>query len=137
MTSLRQALAYARETLVKSVVEEASLESEILLRYVLKTSKVQLHLDLDKELTDEQVSTYSHLIARRTKGEPVAYITNNREFYLMDFYVDSRVLIPRPETELLVTKTLEYANKHSIETVADIGTGCGNIAISLASSSLY
>jgi release factor glutamine methyltransferase len=132
VTHLRQALTLAISILTAGGIEEASLESEILLRHVLKLDRVQLYLSLDKELSTEQEASYLEIISRRRKGEPSAYITHSREFYGLDFYVDSRVLIPRPETELLVAKALEYAQKHQIETIADIGTGCGNIAICLA-----
>ena len=75
---------------------------------------------------------FERLIKRRLGGEPTAYITGHREFYGLDFYVDRRVLIPRPESELLVEKTLCLAQNHPVSTIADIGTGCGAIAISLA-----
>lgn len=127
-----QALAHARVFLTAGGVEDASLESEILLRHALKLDRVQLYLNLDGQLSREQEVAYNELVSRRQKGEPSAYITQHREFYGLDFYVDSRVLIPRPETELLVDKALEFAQKHRIKSIADIGTGCGNIAISLA-----
>ena len=63
---------------------------------------------------------------------PAAYITGHREFYGLDFAVNSSVLVPRPETELLVEKALELARERSLSTIADIGTGCGAIAVSLA-----
>jgi release factor glutamine methyltransferase len=69
---------------------------------------------------------------RRLSGEPVAYIVEHREFYGLDFYVDRRVLIPRPESELLVERALELAQKRPVATIAEIGTGSGAIAISLA-----
>ncbi|GAI02081.1 unnamed protein product, partial [marine sediment metagenome] len=71
---------------------------------------------------------------RRLNGEPTAYITGHREFYGLDFYVDPRVLIPRPESELLVETALGLAQNHPLFTIAEIGTGCGAIAISLALS---
>jgi release factor glutamine methyltransferase len=127
-----QALAFARATLTAGGIEEAPLESEILLRHVLKIDRLKLYLSTETELSRAQEDTFRELITRRRKGEPAAYITGNREFYGLDFYVDSRVLIPRPETELLVTMALEYARENRVEKIADIGTGCGNIAICLA-----
>jgi release factor glutamine methyltransferase len=129
-----QALASARATLTAGGIEGAPLESEILLRHVLKIDRVQLYLSPDRELDREQEDTLRELIARLIKGEPSAYITANREFYGLDFYVDSRVLIPRPETENLVSATLEYAHGKRLAKLADIGTGCGNIAICLAAN---
>ncbi|HEY82174.1 MAG TPA: peptide chain release factor N(5)-glutamine methyltransferase [Dehalococcoidia bacterium] len=130
--TLQQALGRAREILAANSVEEASLEGELLLRHALKIDRVQLYLDLGRELTPEEEEAFWHLVERRCQGEPTAYIIGHREFYGLDFYVDPRVLIPRPESELLVEKALELAGTHRIATIADIGTGCGAIAISLA-----
>jgi len=130
--TLRQALTRAREILEASNVEDASLESEILLRHALKISQVQLYQDLNRELGTEQEETFWELVKRRLSGEPAAYITGHREFYGFDFYLDPNVLIPRPESELLVEKALQLAQHHPLATIAEIGTGCGAIAISLA-----
>ena len=130
--TLKQALSQARAILTASNIEDTSLESELLLRHTLQINRVQLYLDLSRELSPKQEATFWHLVERRQNGEPTAYITGHREFYGHDFYVDSRVLIPRPESELLVEKALQLAQSHPIFTMADIGTGCGAIAISLA-----
>ena len=94
--------------------------------------RIQLYLDLDRELSPEKDEAFRQLLERRLSGEPAAYITGHREFYGLDFYVDPRVLIPRPESELLVEKALGLAQEHTLSTIADVGTGCGAIAISLA-----
>jgi release factor glutamine methyltransferase len=130
--TLKQALVRAREILAAKHIEDAPLESELLLRYTLKLDRAQLYLDLDRELTSEEAKTYWQCIDRRCQGEPSAYITGHREFYGLDFEVDPRVLIPRPESELLVEKALRLAQTEQIDTIADIGTGCGAIVISLA-----
>lgn len=130
--TLKQALSQAREILAANNIEDASLESELLLRHALKISRVQLYLDLSRELNPKEEKTFWHLVKRRLKGEPTAYITRHREFYGLDFYVDPNVLIPRPESELLVEKALSLARQHVFSTIAEIGTGCGAIAISLA-----
>jgi len=130
--TLKQALGRAREILVANNIEDAPLESELLLKHALNISRVQLYLDLDHELSPEQEETFWHLIERRLSHEPTAYITRHREFYGLDFYVDPSVLIPRPESELLVEKALKLAQNHTVSTIAEVGTGCGAIAISLA-----
>jgi len=130
--TLKQALSRARGILAAGNIEDARLESELLLRYTLKISRVQLYLDLDRELSFNQEQTFWQLIERRLDGEPTAYITGHREFYGLDFYVNPDVLIPRPESELLVEKALDLAQNHPAPTIAEIGTGCGAIAISLA-----
>jgi release factor glutamine methyltransferase len=128
----RQALARVRSILADNDIEDASLEGEILLRHVLGFSRSQLYTDLDINLTPAQEKALDGLLERRRRGEPSAYITGHREFYGLDFSVDNNVLIPRPESELLVEKALEIARSGHVSTIADIGTGCGAIAVSLA-----
>jgi len=130
--TLNQALSHARGILTANNIEDAPLECELLLRHTLKLSRVQLYLDVNNELNPKQEETFWGLIKRRLNGEPTAYITGHREFYGVDFYVDPSVLIPRPESELLIEKALTIAQNHTIATIAEIGTGCGAIAISLA-----
>jgi release factor glutamine methyltransferase len=130
----RQALARARDILAKNNIEDASLEGEILLRQVLGVDRSRLYAGLEFELEEEQETALYRLVERRCRGEPSAYITGHREFYGLDFIVGDDVLIPRPETELLVEKVLEIARTNQIKTIADIGTGCGAIAISLAAN---
>jgi release factor glutamine methyltransferase len=132
--NLKEALVQARDILTRSNIDDASLEAEILLRHVLKITRSQLYQELDALLDEDDKDSYFRLIARRQRGEPSAYITGHREFYGLDFYVDRNVLIPRPESEFLVEKTLEIASSRNITTVVDVGTGCGAIAISLAKS---
>jgi len=130
--TMQQILGRAREVLARNNIEEAQLEGEILLRHALKIDRARLYCELDRELSDEQEDRFWHLVQRRLSGEPTAYIAGHREFYGLDFYIDRRVLIPRPETELLVEKALEVARTRTMDTVADVGTGCGAIAVSLA-----
>jgi len=129
---LKQALGKARGILVENNVEDASLEGELLLRHSLNIDRVQLYIDLGKELTSHQEGIFFNLLERRLNGEPAAYITGNREFYGLDFEVNPAVLIPRPESELLVGKALSIAKNRPLSTLADIGTGSGAIAVSLA-----
>jgi release factor glutamine methyltransferase len=130
--SRKQALSRARDILTRNRVEDTPLEGEILLRHTLGVSRTQLYLDLDRKLSPEQDAVFRQLVERRLSGEPSAYITGHREFYGLDFYVDSRVLIPRPESELLVEEALRLAQEHHLSTIAEVGTGSGAIAISLA-----
>ncbi|MBM4432769.1 MAG: peptide chain release factor N(5)-glutamine methyltransferase [Chloroflexi bacterium] len=129
---LKQALEKGRAALIAHNIEDAFLEGELLLRHTLNINRVQLYQDIEQQLSPEQEKIFQRLIERRLTGEPVAYIIKRREFYGLDFYVDRRVLIPRPETELLVEKALSLAQKKTISTIVDIGTGCGAIAVSLA-----
>jgi release factor glutamine methyltransferase len=130
--SRQQALSRARSTLAQGNIEDAPLEGELLLRHVLGISRTQLYLDLDRKLSSSHGEALGQFIKRRLAGEPAAYIINHCEFYGLDFYVDPRVLIPRPESELLVEKTISLAQNHPLSTIAEVGTGSGAIAISLA-----
>jgi release factor glutamine methyltransferase len=130
--TLKQALRRARDVLVENNIEDAPLESELLLRHTLKIDRVKLYLELDSELTPRQERAFWRLVQRRLSGEPAAYITGHREFYGLDFRVNPDVLIPRPESELLVETTLAIAKNHPLSVIADIGTGSGALAISLA-----
>ena len=130
--TLKQALTRARGILTANNTEDAPLECELLLMHVLGISRVQLYIDLNRKLGSEQEENLWNLVKRRLSGEPTAYITGHREFYGLDFYVNSSVLIPRPESELLVEKSLNLTQNHAVSAIAEIGTGCGAIAISLA-----
>jgi len=119
--------------------EEAHLEAEVLLMHVLQTDRVGLYTQLEKEISAIQAEKYHQLVQRRLLHEPLSYIIGHREFFDFDFYVDNRVLIPRPETELVVQTCLDYLKEPFIDCgetcyIADIGTGSGAIAISLALS---
>jgi release factor glutamine methyltransferase len=130
--TVKLALNRAREILDDNDIQDSALESELLLRHTLGIDRVQLYLALENELSPGQSVEFQRLIRRRLDGEPTAYITGHREFYGLDFYVDSTVLIPRPESELLVEKAIELVRNRPMSSVAEVGTGCGAIAVSLA-----
>ena len=130
--TLKQALSRARDILAQNNVDDVPLEGELLLRHTLNISQTQLYLDLNHKLSPQEEEAFWRQVKRRSNGEPTAYITGHREFYGLDFHVDPRALIPRPESELLVETALGLAQNHSLFTIADIGTGCGAIATSLA-----
>lgn len=114
--------------------DEAYIEAEVMLRYVTELDRASFFLELRQELGPGEESMLAELVEGRLKGAPLPYLTGTREFYGLEFYVNHWVLIPRPETELLVEKTLQICNRLPVHdpVIADIGTGCGAIAISLA-----
>ncbi|MBI4180486.1 MAG: peptide chain release factor N(5)-glutamine methyltransferase [Chloroflexi bacterium] len=127
-----ETLIQAKGVLVAGDIEDAPLEVELLLRHTLGINRTELYLELDRKLSAEEEEKFWSLLERRLSGEPSAYITGHREFYGLDFNVDPAVLIPRPESELLVEMALNLAQQRPVATIAEIGTGCGAIAISLA-----
>lgn len=130
--TVREALNRAQKAFASGNVEDARLESELLLRHALRIGRVQLYQEPERRLAPREAASFWRLVERRLGGEPTAYITGRREFYGLSFSVDSSVLIPRPESELLVDTALEIARRCPVMSVAEIGTGCGAIAIVLA-----
>jgi len=130
--NLRQALLNARDLLTENNIADPAMVAEVLLRHVLSMDRTSIYQNMERELTAEQENTFFQLVQRHIHGEPVPYITGHREFFGIDFIVNPRVLIPRPETELLVEKVLDTATVYRARTIADIGTGCGAIAVVLA-----
>ncbi|MFA6525607.1 MAG: peptide chain release factor N(5)-glutamine methyltransferase [Patescibacteria group bacterium] len=122
----------AVKVLINHSITSAALDAEVLLSFVLKKPKEYILSHPEIILTKNQQVTLDRLIKKRTQSEPVAYLTNNKEFYGLDFYVDENVLIPRPETELLVDTALKEINYDSTVTIADIGTGSGCITVAIA-----
>ena len=109
----------------------AKLDSEILLSKVISKDRKYLILNPEKKINEENSKLFNNLIERRKKGEPIAYIIKKKEFWKHDFYVDKNVLIPRPDTELIVEEVLKLYNaKHKLS-VLDIGTGSGCILLSI------
>ncbi len=122
----------ATEILRERGIKSPRLDAELLLVHSLGfKDRVNLYTNFDKPLSEEEVESYRQLIVRRVRGEPVAYITGRKEFFGFDFLVDRGVLIPRPETELLVEVVLENIRGKSGLKVVDVGTGSGCIVLSL------
>lgn len=108
------------------------LDAELIVAYLLKTTRTRLILHHRDPLPADLHASLGALRQRRLAGEPIAYLTNTREFYGLDFYVDARVLVPRPESELLVELAIAAAQRLNATTVADICTGSGCIAMAIA-----
>ncbi len=137
-----RALAAARQRLKEAGCEKARLDAEVLLAHALGVSRAWLYAHPERELLPEEAAAFESLVKRRAQREPVAYLIGHRSFYGLDFSVDRRVLIPRPETEILVERAMEVLNWRRARfreadiartmKVADVGTGCGAIAVTLA-----
>jgi len=130
VTTLVQALKQAISQL--HMHDQAGLDAEVLLAHVLDKPRVYLHTWPEAELSQDQELQFINLIRQRTAGQPVAYLTGRREFWSLNFAITPDSLIPRPETELLVERTLALLSENKTLRVADLGTGSGAIAIALA-----
>jgi len=122
----------ARSFLERKGVEEARLEAELLCAHALGINRLGLFMRLEQPIEAHEVDAARDLLVRRGRREPVAYVTGKREFYGRDFHVGPGVLIPRPETELLIDLARELLKDRESPLVAEFGCGSGCIAISLA-----
>jgi release factor glutamine methyltransferase len=126
--NVRELITRSASWLHDKGIESSRLEAELLLAHVLDVERLRLYLDADRPLVDAEVEPYRDLIKRRARGEPVAYLTGKKEFYGIAFEVTPDVLVPRPETELIVDRARALKPKRILE----IGTGSGCIAVACA-----
>jgi len=132
MITLIEALNAASDYLKNKRIKSARLNSELLLAHILNCKRLELYLSFDRPLQKNETDSYRELLKRRGTFEPLQYIIGKVEFYGLEFVVNSAVLIPRPETELLVEAIIESAKTDHGINILDIGSGSGNISIALA-----
>jgi len=133
--SIRSALLWGAQVLRHAGIGSHRLDAEVLLRHVLNLEKEQLYVNGDAPISAGQEAEFRGLLLRRSCREPIAYITGHKEFWSLDFFVIPAVLIPRPETELLVEVALQYVRRLASGSplkVLDVGTGSGAIPVCLA-----
>ena len=129
---VNEAIAFAEQELKRSNNLNSRLDSEILVSHLINVPREIIHSKLKENLPSNKTEELQKLVNRRAKKEPIAYILNNKEFWSTNFYVDRSVLIPRPETEVLIDLILYHINnKNNYFSILDIGTGSGCILISL------
>jgi release factor glutamine methyltransferase len=119
------------KTLQKSKISNPQLDSEILLSSSIKKDKKHIILNPKEFLKTEETEKFKNLIERRKKGEPIAYLIGKKDFWKDEFFVNKDVLIPRPDTELIIEQVLKIYSKESQLQVLDIGTGSGCILLSI------
>ena len=117
--------------LQKNKIANPQLDSEILLSNSIKRDKKHIILNPKEILNSEQLEKFNSLIERRKKGEPIAYLINKKEFWKDEFFVNKDVLIPRPDSELIIEQVLKIYSKDVQLQVLDIGTGSGCILLSI------
>jgi len=133
-TTSGEALRAAAETLRRAGIDGARLDAEVLLAYVCGMNRSRLLTTTRDPLGLDALAVFDAAVARRARREPIAYILGRREFWSLDFEVNRDVLIPRPETELLVETAISLLRRRRLTRprIADVGTGSGCIAIALA-----
>ena len=126
-----QAIDFGINSLKQKKTNNYNLDSELLLAKVLNLTREELLINLNKKIQKNIFIKYKKLIKRRVKKEPIAYLLKKKEFWKYIFYVNKDVLIPRPETELIIEETLKIIRPESSKRLLDVGTGSGCIIISL------
>ncbi|MFL2892655.1 MAG: peptide chain release factor N(5)-glutamine methyltransferase [Candidatus Pelagibacter sp.] len=129
--NLQQILNKASSKLKLKNIKSYKLDSELLLAKTLNVSREEVLLNLNKKIEQSEIKKFSYYINLRNQYKPVAYIINYKFFWKYKFFVNKDVLIPRPETELIIERTLSILSKKSKKNILEIGTGSGCVAVSL------
>ncbi len=131
MDNINSILNKSKYYLDKHNIISSGLDSELLLSSIINKSREYLLSNLEEKIGAEKVKKFQNLIERRIKKEPIAYILKKKDFWKSTFYINKNVLIPRPDTEILIEETLSNFSKNENISVLDIGTGSGCIILSL------
>lgn len=131
--NIQDALKIATQQLLANPhITRARLEAEILLMFVLQKKREFLHGHSECELDTQEKEAFFSLLHRRVQNEPIQYLTQRVSFFSDEFYVDERVLIPRPESEILIQKVCEIISNENLKNIAEIGIGSGALSVSVA-----
>ncbi len=131
--NIKEVLANTVDFFKKNNIDNPRLDAEVLLAELLDMERIKLYVNFDYPLKEDEIGKYREMIKLRAKRIPVAYITGRKEFMSLDFYVNQNVLLPRPETEILVEYLIDYFNEKDMEriNIVEVGTGSGAIIVSL------
>jgi release factor glutamine methyltransferase len=132
MKSRFDILAYWEGQFIEARVDSPRLSAQVLLAHVLDLPRLEMLLDIRTAVPEHQIRKMVSLALRRMQGEPVAYLVGVKEFYGLDFHVNPAVLIPRPETELMVDHLAATIERMAVRTLLDVGTGSGALAVTCA-----
>lgn len=132
MITILEAINLSAKYLTEKGIESPRTNAELLLAEIIGCKRLDLYLSFERPLADIELQKYREFIKRRGKFEPLQYIIGKVDFYGLELVVNPNVLIPRPETELLVDNILKYYSKENETNILDIGCGSGNISIALA-----
>ncbi len=129
--NIQSLLNYSNKKLKQNLINSAMLDSEILLQKVIKKDRKFLILNSEKNIKLDKIKIFKTLVSRRQKGEPISYIINKKEFWNNNFFINSDVLIPRPDSETLVEQVLKIYDKDAKKKFLDIGTGSGCLLLAI------
>lgn len=130
---LKELINYGKKMLLENEIQDSNLIAKMLAEYIFKIDRNQIIINEEKEISEDDKTKYYLALIEIVQGIPIQYITNNQEFMKLNFYVDKNVLIPQPDTEILVEEAIEIINKNKKEVkVLDICTGSGCIGTSIA-----
>ena len=129
---IKEAMRKGMISLKTNNIQEPNLKSRLLMQYILNKPRQYMLIHDNEELTNKQEKAYLENIEKMIKGVPLQHITHSQEFMKMNFYVNENVLIPRPDTEILVEEVINIDKKTNAKKILDLCTGSGAIAISLA-----
>ncbi len=130
---LKELINYGKKMLLENEIQDSNLIAKMLAEYIFKIDRNQIIINEEKEISEDDKTKYYLALIEIVQGMPIQYITNNQEFMKLNFYVDKNVLIPQPDTEILVEEAIEIINKNKKEVkVLDICTGSGCIGTSIA-----
>lgn len=130
--TLGRLLTWTTNFLKDKQADSPRLDAEVLLAHILGVQRIALYTRFDELASDEVRNRYRQMVKQRVEGCPVAYLVGFKEFYNLRFNVTPAVLVPRPETELLVLEAIRLAKPHSTPRIVDVGTGSGAVALTLA-----
>ena len=129
---IEELLKEGKRELIEDKVEDANIIARVLLEFILKIDRNEIIKEQGQEVKKEDEKEYRQAIEKIKKGMPLQYITNKQEFMKLEFYVDENVLIPQPDTEILVEEVIKIIKKENKEKILDMCTGSGCIGVSLA-----
>jgi len=131
--TIQKLLNWTTEYFTKKSIDSPRLSAELILSYVLKLKRIELYTQFDKIVSEEHLDILHNLVKRAGQNEPIAYLTGKTEFYSLEFNVSCDCMIPRPETELLVERAVEFLRtRFGKQLICDLCTGCGCIAVAIA-----
>tara|TARA_Y100000389_G_scaffold2089_1_gene2099 strand:- start:267 stop:1106 length:840 start_codon:yes stop_codon:yes gene_type:complete len=129
--NIENAISEASKILEKNNIKSPKLDSEILMSEVIKKDRKFIILNLKQEIEKNSFSYFKSLVNKRSRGKPIAYITGKKSFWKYEFEINENVLVPRPDTELIIEEVLKFSKNKNKLNVLDIGTGSGCILLSI------